>query len=465
MKLIKRSKILLLPYPAQGHVNPMMKLALALVNCGFEPVMITPEFIHRRIISSLDPKAKIVCMSVPDGLEKDVAIDFFAIEKVMENCMPIHLETLVRQIDEEDGRVACMIVDLLVSSAIEVGRRCGVPVAGFWPAMLATYQLIAGIPDMVRMGLISETGSPQHSGPVRFLPNQPLLSIEDLPWLIGNPTARKARFKFWTRAMNRSIDLQWLLVNSFPDPLDNNIYKINKPQFHNNFTAAGKPLVYQVVPLTNKHATNSKNPSFWEEDTTSLQWLDEQKPNSVVYISFGSWVSPIGESKVKSLALALEAMKLPFIWVLGLAWREGLPVEYTERISKQGKLVSWAPQVEILQHKAVGCYLTHCGWNSTMEAIQCQKRLLCYPVAGDQFLNCAYIVEKWKIGIKMNGFAQKDVEDGLRKVMDDNEMNKRLIRLYDRTMGKEANLKAMANLNNFIDDMMKMSNESHHVGL
>ncbi|KDP30346.1 hypothetical protein JCGZ_17493 [Jatropha curcas] len=384
MKLIKRSKILLLPYPAQGHVNPMMKLALALVNCGFEPVMITPEFIHRRIISSLDPKAKIVCMSVPDGLEKDVAIDFFAIEKVMENCMPIHLETLVRQIDEEDGRVACMIVDLLVSSAIEVGRRCGVPVAGFWPAMLATYQLIAGIPDMVRMGLISETG---------------------------------------------------------------------------------KPLVYQVVPLTNKHATNSKNPSFWEEDTTSLQWLDEQKPNSVVYISFGSWVSPIGESKVKSLALALEAMKLPFIWVLGLAWREGLPVEYTERISKQGKLVSWAPQVEILQHKAVGCYLTHCGWNSTMEAIQCQKRLLCYPVAGDQFLNCAYIVEKWKIGIKMNGFAQKDVEDGLRKVMDDNEMNKRLIRLYDRTMGKEANLKAMANLNNFIDDMMKMSNESHHVGL
>jgi hypothetical protein len=120
--------------------------------------MVTPEFIHRRIISNIDPKSHISCISIPDGLEMDMPRDFFANEKAMEINMPSHLEGLVRKFNEDGEVVACMIVDLLASWAIEVGHRCGVPVAGFWPAMLATYQLIAAIPDMVRTGLISETG-------------------------------------------------------------------------------------------------------------------------------------------------------------------------------------------------------------------------------------------------------------------------------------------------------------------
>ncbi|KAF2308264.1 hypothetical protein GH714_039755 [Hevea brasiliensis] len=406
MKLVKGSKIILVPYPAQGHVNPMVKLALALLKLGFEPVMITPEFIYHSITSSMDPKGKIMCMAITDGLKKDnVPPDFFAIEKAMETNMPNHLETLVHKIDGEDGAVACIIVDLLASSAIEVARRCRIPSPDFG---LHDYH----IPDDRRH---TRHGSPQRPGPICFLPNQPLLSTDDLPWLIGTPAARKARFKFWTRTLNRSRNLRWILMNSFSEE---NLY--------DQLSITGnKPLVFLVGALS-RHAI-IKNPSIWKEDMSSLQWLDKQKPKSVVYISFGSWVRPIGEAKVRCLALSLEAMGQPFIWVLGPAWREGLPGGYLERVSKKGKVVSWAPQMEVLQHQAVGCYLTHCGWNSTMEAIQCQKRLLCHPVAGDQFVNCAYIVEKWKIGVKINGFAQKDVEEGLQKVMDDNEMNRRCV--------------------------------------
>jgi len=158
MKRIQTPKIILVPYPAQGHVTPLLKLASAFLDHGFEPVMVTPEFIHRRIISNIDPKSNISCISIPDGLEMDMPRDFFANEKAMEINMPSHLEGLVRKFNEDGEVVACMIVDLLASWAIEVGHRCGVPVAGFWPAMLATYQLIAAIPDMVRTGLISETG-------------------------------------------------------------------------------------------------------------------------------------------------------------------------------------------------------------------------------------------------------------------------------------------------------------------
>jgi hypothetical protein len=152
-----RPKIILVPYPAQGHVTPMLKLAAAFNNRGFDTIMITPEYIHHQIVSYIEPKDQILCMPIPDGLDKDTPRDFFAIEMAMEKNMPVHLEGMVHKLDE-DGEVVCVVVDLLASWAIEVANRCRVPVAGFWPAMLATYQMIAAIPDMVRTGLISDTG-------------------------------------------------------------------------------------------------------------------------------------------------------------------------------------------------------------------------------------------------------------------------------------------------------------------
>jgi UDP:flavonoid glycosyltransferase YjiC (YdhE family) len=280
-----------------------------------------------------------------------------------------------------------------------------------------------------------------------------MVSTEDLPWLIGSLAAKKARFKFWTRTLDRSRTLRWLLVNSFADE-----YIDGKQTDQLVNSSEDHPLVFPVGPLS-KHAM-TKNPSLWEEDMSCLDWLDKQKPNTVVYISFGSWVNSIGEEKVRNLASALAESGRPFMWVLRSAWREGLPVGYLERVKMQGKVVSWAPQMEVLQHKAVGCYLTHCGWNSTMEAIQCQKSLLCCPVAGDQFINDKYIVEVWRIGVKLNGFGQKDFEEGLRKVMEDSEMKNRLRRLYERTMGDEANSGAMSNLTAFIDELKIMSLEA-----
>ncbi|CAB4304515.1 unnamed protein product [Prunus armeniaca] len=457
MKCIKRSNsiIILVPYPAQGHVTPMLKLASAFLSHGFKPVLVTPDHIHNQIVPKVEQNDKILCIPIPDGLDKDAPRDFFAIEKAMENTMPGHLESLVNQLDHQDGdQVVCIVADLLASWAIDVANRCGVASAGFWPAMLATYRLITAIPDMVRTGLISDTGFPKQLGGI-CLPNQPMLSSEDLPWLIGTPASRKARFKFWKRTLDRSKTLPWLLVNSFPNEYcTNGEQQLDHHQLVKMNTQAQQPLVFPIGPLS-KHTT-IKNPSFWEEDTSCLTWLDKQNPNSVTYISFGSWVSPIGEAKVRSLALALEALGKPFLWVLGSSWLGGLPNGYLERVSRQGKVVSWAPQMQVLQHKAVGFYLTHCGWNSTMEAIQCQKPLLCYPVAGDQFVNCAYIVKVWRIGVKLIGFGQKDVEEGLKKVVEDAEMSNRLRKLNERTMGDEANLRVVANLSAFIDDQLKI---------
>jgi len=232
-----------------------------------------------------------------------------------------------------------------------------------------------------------------------------------------------------------------MLANSFP----NESRLVESPK--------SGPIICPIGPVRGDGLNES--PTFWEEDRSCLDWLHQQKPNSVVYISFGSWVSPIGEGKVRSLALTLEALRRPFIWVLGPAWREGLPSGYYERVERFGKIVAWAPQVDVLQHEAVGCYLTHCGWNSIMEAIQCKKNLLCFPIAGDQSLNCEYIVNVWKIGVKIDGFSIKDVDDGINRVLEDREMKQRIEKLNEEIIGGEAMQKVKENMLHFVHDLRR----------
>ncbi|XP_052178687.1 UDP-glycosyltransferase 82A1 [Diospyros lotus] len=448
---------LMVPYPAQGHVTPMLQLAAAMLRLGFRPVVVLPDFIHRKIAPKIDPNDGICCVSLPDGFDAadHAPPDFLAIEACMESTMPAHFGRLIEKFleeEEEDGRViACVVVDLLASWAIEVANQFpGVNVAGFWPAMLSTYRLIAAVPGMISSGIISDNGSPLLQGLVTTAAGQPLVNTEELPWLIGAPAARISRFKFWSRTLDRSRSIRWLLVNSFPDEESHNP-KVENQNRHNIHLDL---VVFPVGPLSLVGASPTKKMTLWEEDASCLEWLDQQSVGSVVYISFGSWVSPIGEGKIRTLALALEASRRPFLWVLGLSWREGLPAGYLERVSKLGKVVTWAPQMEILQHKAVGCYLTHCGWNSTMEAVQCRKPLLCWPVAGDQFLNCAYIVKEWGIGVRLRGFGERELEEGLSRVMmDDGKMKETMSRMKERVMGKDAISSMRINLTDFIDNL------------
>lgn len=277
--------------------------------------------------------------------------------------------------------------------------------------------------------------------------DEPMVTANDLPWLIGSPSARVSRFKFWTRTLNRAKALRCLLTNTFPDESGSRTQQLISN--HNN-----SPRVLEIGPLIMQASTLNIT-SFWDEDTSCMGWLDEQDVGSVIYISFGSWVSPIGEAKVTDLALTLEALGRPFLWVLGHAWRRGLPDGYLDRVGTYGRMVPWAPQVEVLRHHAVGFYLTHCGWNSTVEAIQCKKPLLCYPIAGDQFLNCAYIVRAWKIGVKMEGFGVEEVGNGIREVVADKQLSWRLEKLNEKLFGKEGSSKAMGNLSMFIQDLVK----------
>ncbi|KAF5784117.1 putative UDP-glucuronosyl/UDP-glucosyltransferase, UDP-glycosyltransferase family [Helianthus annuus] len=131
-----------------------------------------------------------------------------------------------------------------------------------------------------------------------------------------------------------------------------------------------------------------------------LSWLDDQKPKSVIYACFGSLVK-FPEAQITEIALALEESKQPFIWVVGKAGIGGLPDGYGERIKSKNigmVITGWAPQVEILQHPSVGGFLTHCGWNSMLEAMVFGVPVITWPFFADQYNN-EKLVERLGIGV------------------------------------------------------------------
>ncbi|GFP85550.1 UDP-glycosyltransferase 73c4 [Phtheirospermum japonicum] len=143
-----------------------------------------------------------------------------------------------------------------------------------------------------------------------------------------------------------------------------------------------------------------------------LKWLDLQISSSVIYVCLGT-LSSVATSQLIELGLGLEASNCPFIWVIRNAsdeFKKWLLEEkfeldearFEEMISKRGLLIyGWAPQVLILSHPSVGGFLTHCGWNSTLEGITAGLPMMTWPVFAEQFCNEKFIVNVIKTGIRV----------------------------------------------------------------
>lgn len=57
----------------------------------------------------------------------------------------------------------------------------------------------------------------------------------------------------------------------------------------------------------------------------------------------------------------------------------------------------WAPQVAVLNHDSVGCLVTHCGWNSVLEAVSAGVPMVAWPLYVEQRLNRVAPAEEIKI--------------------------------------------------------------------
>ncbi|KAJ3677919.1 hypothetical protein LUZ60_001722 [Juncus effusus] len=155
-----------------------------------------------------------------------------------------------------------------------------------------------------------------------------------------------------------------------------------------------------------------------------IEWLDRQKQGEVVYVAFGS-EAKLNSSQINEIALGLEMSQLPFIWALRDP--NGLPQDFEARIKTQGLICKeWVPQVNILSHSSIGGFLTHGGWNSIIEGLSLEVKLILLPLIFDQGLNARDMVERG-VSIEIerdesNGsFAGRDIAKNLRLIMREKE--------------------------------------------
>ncbi|KAJ6851518.1 cis-zeatin O-glucosyltransferase 1 [Iris pallida] len=190
-------------------------------------------------------------------------------------------------------------------------------------------------------------------------------------------------------------------------------------------------------------AVGPLNPLAIERGLSShkcLEWLDEQPPASVLYVSFGS-TSTMSDEQIEKLATGLERSGQRFIWVLrdadlgdvfaadgdgnnGIGRRE-LPAGFEERVKGRGVVVrGWAPQLPILAHPSTGGFMSHCGWNSCMESLSMGVPIVAWPVHSDQPRNAVMVTEYLRTGVAVREWARhrdpvssEAIEKAIGKVM------------------------------------------------
>lgn len=142
--------------------------------------------------------------------------------------------------------------------------------------------------------------------------------------------------------------------------------------------------------------------SLFKPDTGScLKWLETKQDHSVVYVSFGS-IADLPKEQMKEIARSLINCKCSFLWVVRETEQSKLPQDFTSELTEEkGLIVSWCNQLEVLSHRAVGGFVTHGGWNSTLEALSLGVPMVVMPRWTDQTTNAKLIADLWRIGVRV----------------------------------------------------------------
>ncbi|MCO5586340.1 hypothetical protein L7F22_040279 [Adiantum nelumboides] len=228
-----------------------------------------------------------------------------------------------------------------------------------------------------------------------------------------------------------------------------------------SFEAEGIP-AYAIGPLP----TDVEKEDIGQ--TECLSWLDLQAESSVIYVAFGSYAT-LSAEEMQELAMGLEASGSPFLWVIRedsatmkLELPQLFPKGFVERTHGKGMIISWAPQVKLLRHKAVGGFVSHCGWNSTVESLGVGVPILCCPRMAEQRWNCHYLCNVWGAGLELGrtetgGLERSLVDLGVKALVYNEEGDKarskaqEIRHLIERT-SKDGG-QSFTNLKKFYDDM------------
>ncbi|XP_031114998.1 7-deoxyloganetic acid glucosyltransferase-like [Ipomoea triloba] len=418
--------ILIFPYPAQGHVNSMLKLAHLLDLANFHITFFVSSNIHARLLALTDvdsgrfsPRFRL--QSFPPGIY-DGGID--SKEGALELYHSLHtigkpfLKQYIAQNRDSGLPFTCFISDLVLSIALEVSEQsfnlpvyyfCVISACGFWAYF--------SLPDLFEAGELPIKENGLESSITKVKGMEDFLRARDLPSCCRYEEEGPTRIIY--TETRRAVKARALILNTFED-LEGPILSQIRTKCPKVYTIG--PLHARVKATLASKSTHSN--SLLQEDETCMAWLDSQEPKSVIYVSFGS-ISVLTRQQLMEFWYGLVNSGKKFLWVMrpdlvaGKDEETPIPSELEEGTKANGYIIGWAPQEAVLDHPAVGGFLTHSGWNSTLESIAAGVPMICWPFFADQQTNSRFVGEVWKLGMDMKDVCDRSsVEKLIRELME-----------------------------------------------
>lgn len=394
--------ILFFPLMAQGHILPTIDMVRLLAQRGVKTTIISTPLnvpLFTKALGNSQTSLSVVQFpakeaGLPEGVENLDLVNsqednrrFLRAISMLEQ----PLDDLLREL-RPDGLVA----DVFFPWATDVASKYGVPRLVFHGT---SFFSMCAIDSIMRHQPYKNASSETEPFVLPELPDKIQMMRSNIPeyTLLG---IQNDFTKMLGRAKAAEERSHGIIVNSF--------YEL-EPAYADHYRNVLGKKAWHIGPVslcnksTEEKANRGKTASI--DGHYCLKWLDSKKPNSVVYVCFGT-TSNFSASQLREIAMGLEASGQEFIWVVRKKKNEEnekedwVPEGYEKRMEGKGLIIrGWAPQVLILDHESVGGFVTHCGWNSALEGISAGLPMVTWPIFADQFYNEKLITDVLKIGV------------------------------------------------------------------
>ncbi|RVW67418.1 Crocetin glucosyltransferase, chloroplastic [Vitis vinifera] len=364
---------LIISLPLQGHINPALQFAKRLIRTGAHVTFAVSVSAHRRMPKDPTlPGLTLVLFS--DGYDDGIKYSDDHVQHSMseiKRCGPETLRRITAMSADQGRPVTCLLHTILLTWAAELARSLQVPSALLWiqSATVFTifYHYFNGYGDVV--------GDCSNEEEMEALRKE------------TNPK---------------------MLVNTF-DALEAEALR-----------AVDKVEVMGIGPLVPYAFLDAKDPSdtsfggdILQDPSDCIDWLNSKPKSSVVYVSFGT-LCVLSKQQMEKIARALLHSGRPFLWVIRSAPGNGEVEEEKlscrEELEEKRMIVAWCPQLDVLSHPSLGCFITHCGWNSTLECLASGVPVVAFPQWTDQGTNAKLIEDLWKTGVRVTANEEGIVE-------------------------------------------------------
>ncbi|XP_058738812.1 gallate 1-beta-glucosyltransferase-like [Vicia villosa] len=418
--------ILLISFPAQGHINPLLRLAKCLAAKGSSVIFITTEYAGKdmRTVNNITDKSltpigdgSLTFHFFHDGLSDDdpIRTDLPAYLEQLKLVGKPFLSQIIKNYSDSNKQFSCIINNPFLPWVCDVATEHDIPSALLWiqsaAVFLAYYNYFHKLVPF-----------PTDSEPYIDvqLNSSLVLKYNEIPDFL-HPFSKYPflgtlileQFKNLSKVCCVLVDTFEELEHDFIEYLSEKSISIRPigPLFNN-------PMI--------KSASNIRGDFVKSDESSIIEWLNSNEKGSVVFISFGS-IAYFSQEQMNEIAYGLLDSQVSFLWVLKQPFKElrlkehVLPIGFLEETCERGKVVKWCPQVEVLSHPSVACFMTHCGWNSSMETLTLGVPVLTFPAWGDQLTNAKFLVDVYGVGIRL-GYGHME-----NKLVTRDEVNKCLL--------------------------------------